>query len=442
MSKPLLVFQAPVATRSGYGDHARDLLKAFRDLDLYNIKIISTRWGVTPMDQLDPQNEFHNWILTNIIQTPPQNTDIFVQVTVPNEFQKIGKFNIGITAGIETNIIPKDWVEGCNRMDLIITTSEHSKLGLIQTVYQERRSDTNQIIAEHRITKPVEVLFEGTDYRQTEGLEILDSIKEDFCFLFVGHWLQGHLYHDRKDVGGLIQTFLAAFGSYKTSKPALILKTSSAGFGVRDREEILKKLEEIKKTVKGEVSIYLLHGDLTEEDMWKLYNHPKVKATVSFTHGEGFGRPLLEFSLTGKPVVATNWSGHLDFLKDGAVLLDGELRNVHDSAANQFLMKESQWYYVNYSNAANKLIDIYTNYRKYLSSAETLAKNNKDKFSYHKMVNVLDTICKRYVKVVKQIDLNLGGIQLPKLKKIESSNNQSSEIFNPKINLPKLKKIE
>lgn len=443
MNKPLLVYQAPVSTRSGYGDHARDLLKAFRELDLYNIKIVSTRWGVTPMDQLDPQNEFHNWILQNIIPAPPAHTDIFVQMTVPNEFQRLGKINIGVTAGIESTICPKDWIDGCNQMDFIIGTSYHTKNVLINTIYQERRRDSDQVIAEFRVKKPVEVLFEGTEYQKTDGLEILDSIKEDFAFLFVGHWLQGDLYHDRKDIGGLIQTFLAAFGKSKNSKPALVIKTSSAGFGVRDREDIRKKVEEIKKTVNGEASIYLIHGDLSETDMWKLYNHPKIKSMVSFTHGEGFGRPLLEFSLTGKPLLVSKWSGQLDFLDDGAILLDGELRNVHDSAANQFLLKESQWFYVNYSNAALKLSDVFSNYNKYLINSTRLGNENKVKFSFSKMKEQLGNICSSYIKIVKNVDFkapSVSSLNLPKLKKISDDEKTSASI--PLINLPKLKKIE
>jgi hypothetical protein len=108
--KPLLVFQAPVSTRSGYGDHSRDLLKSFKDLDLYDIKIVSTKWGNCPMDQLNPENEFHKWINSNTVTSIDREVDVYVQVTVPNEFQRMGKFNIGITAGIETNLVAKDWI--------------------------------------------------------------------------------------------------------------------------------------------------------------------------------------------------------------------------------------------------------------------------------------------------------------------------------------------
>ncbi len=408
MSKPFLLYQAPIATRSGYGDHARDLLKSFRDLDYYDIKIVSTKWGATPMDQLDPTNEFDKWIIENIVTQISQQPDVYVQMTVPNEFQRIGKFNIGVTAGIETTIIPKDWVDGCNRMDVVITTSNHSKSGITGTTWTEKSKETQQIVAEHRVSKPVEVLFEGTDYKELDRLEKLDNIKEDFCFLFVGHWLQGNLYHDRKDIGGMIQTFLSAFSRVKGEKPALILKTSSAGFSVRDREEMLRKVNDVVSKVNSDVSIYLLHGDLTSDDMWRLYNHPKVKATLSFTHGEGFGRPLLEFSMTGKPVIASGWSGQVDFLNEnGSVLLKGDLRNVDPSAANQFLLGESQWFYVNYSDAALKLNDVFNNYSKYLSESSKLGAENRVKFSHSKMTESLKVICDRYVKVAKHVDLVL-----------------------------------
>ena len=408
MSKPFLLYQAPVATRSGYGDHARDLLKSFKDLNYYDIKIVSTRWGSTPMDQLNPDNEFDKWVIDNIVTQITQQPDVYVQMTVPNEFQTIGKINIGVTAGIETTIIPKDWVDGCNRMDLVITTSQHSKAGITGTAWTERNKDTQQIVAEHKVTKPVEVLFEGADYKQTDGLSKLDNIEEDFCFLFVGHWLQGNLYHDRKDVGGMIQTFLSAFSRAKGKKPALILKTSSANFSIRDREEILKKVNDVTSKVNSDLSIYLLHGDLSPEDMWKLYNHPKVKASLSFTHGEGFGRPLLEFSLTGKPVIASNWSGHVDFLSnEGSVLLKGDLKPVDPSAVNQFLLTDSQWFYVNYSDAALKLIDVHNNYDRYLMNSTKLGNENRIKFSHNKMTEALKGICDRYIKVAKHVDLVL-----------------------------------
>jgi hypothetical protein len=416
--KPTLVFQAPVATRSGYGDHARDLLHSLYKLDKFEIKVISTRWGNTPMDALNYDKPFHKWIVDSIIPKIEQKPDIYIQVTVPNEFQPLGFYNIGITAAIETTHSPLDWVHGCNRMDLIIVPSEHSKKSLVDSVYNEQDNNTKQLIAQHRIQKPVEILFEG--FNENFGTDVvahvseLDAIKEDFAFLFVGHWLRGDLGEDRKNVGMMIKTFAMAFKNEKV-KPALVLKTSSAGFSVIDRETTIKKIKEVLGKDYKSVPIYLLHGDLTETEMNGLYEHPKVKAMLNFTKGEGFGRPLLEFSLTGKPIIVSNWSGHIDFLKQGAVLLEGELKPVHESAADQFLLKESQWFNVNISKALASIKDVYKNYNKYKIEASKLGKYNLTNFSLTKMTEGFDNILNQY-SIYSKIQPKFQQLQLPKLK--------------------------
>ena len=416
--KPTLVFQAPIATRSGYGDHARDLLHSLYKLDKFEIKVISTRWGNTPMDALNYDNEFHKWIVDNIIPQVQQKPDIYIQVTVPNEFQPVGAYNIGITAAIETTHCALDWIQGCNRMDLIIVPSEHSKDSLVKTMYNEADNNTKQIIKQHKIEKPVEVLFEGfnenfgTDH--VAHVSELDEIKEDFAFLFVGHWLRGDLGEDRKNVGMMIKSFAMAFKNEKV-KPALVLKTSSAGFSVMDRENTIKKIKDVLGSDYDSVPVYLLHGDLTETQMNGLYEHPKVKAMLNFTKGEGFGRPLLEFSLTGKPIIVSNWSGHLDFLKSGAVLLEGELKLVHESAADQFLLKESSWFNVNISKALVVIKDVYKNYDKYKTASFQLGKQNKQNFSLEKMTKLFDGILNQY-GIYTKTQPKFQQLQLPKLK--------------------------
>ena len=416
--KPTLVFQAPIATRSGYGDHARDLLHSLYKLDKFEIKVISTRWGTTPMDALNYDKPFHKWVVDSIIPKIEQKPDIYIQVTVPNEFQPLGHYNIGITAAIETTHCPLDWVHGCNRMDLIIVPSEHSKKSLVDSVYNEADNNTKQLVAQHKIQKPVEILFEG--FNENFGTEEvayvseLNAIKEDFAFLFVGHWLRGDLGEDRKNVGMMIKTFAMAFKNEKV-KPALILKTSSAGFSVIDRETTIKKIKEVLGNDYSKVPVYLLHGDLTESEMNGLYEHPKVKAMLNFTKGEGFGRPLLEFSLTGKPVIVSNWSGHIDFLKQGAVLLEGELKPVHESAADQFLLKEAQWFNVNISKALSSIKDVYKNYDKYKTESFQLGKQNKQNFSLERMTKLFDGILNQY-GIYTKVQPKFQQLQLPKLK--------------------------
>jgi hypothetical protein len=371
------------------------------------------------MDALNYDKPFHKWVVDDIIPGIQQKPDIYIQVTVPNEFQPLGFYNIGITAAIETTHCALDWIHGCNRMDLILVPSEHSKKSLVDTIYNEADKQSGQMIAQHKIQKPVEIIFEGFDEEDfgtdhVAHIKELDSIKEDFAFLFVGHWLRGDLGEDRKNVGMMIKTFAMAFKNEKV-KPALVLKTSSAGFSILDRETTIKKIKDVLGNDYGKVNVYLLHGDLTASEMNGLYEHPKVKAMLNFTKGEGFGRPLLEFSLTGKPILVSGWSGHIDFLKQGAVLLEGELKPVHESAADQFLLRESQWFNVNISKALITIKDVYKNYDKYKTASFQLGKQNKQNFSLSKMTKLFDTILNQY-GIYTKAQPKFQQLQLPKLK--------------------------
>jgi len=422
MNKQTLVFQGPVFTRSGYGDHCRDLLKSLRKMDKYNIKIIPMRWGSTPQNQVDGQTDFGRWMLERVIGQIEVKPDIFMQVSVANEFEPKGNYNIGITAGVETTIVPKEFIDGTNKMDLTLVPSNFTKNSLVGTAYQQKDQNTGQIVNEFRVNKPVEVLMEGVDLSTflpdtKSKLEQLDNIPTDFNFLAVGHWLKGNLGQDRKDIGMVIKTFATVFQYVpKGQQPGLIVKTSSAGFSIMDRENMAERIDGITKTFGDKCPpIYLMHGDLSESEMATLYHHSKVKAMVSFAKGEGYGRPLAEFAVTGKPILVSNWSGHLDFLpKEHTVLLDGQLTNVDESAADQFLMKEAQWFTVNYSNAANKMHDVYKNYKTYLDQSKGLTDNIVNKFSLEKMNNQFENIMDKYVKGKPTI----VPIRLPKLNKI------------------------
>jgi glycosyltransferase involved in cell wall biosynthesis len=431
--KPMFVISAPVDTYSGYGARSRDLVKAIIELDKYDVKIIPQMWGSTPWNfiQDNPEWEF----LTNhILPTPqlPKQPEVWMQITIPSEFQPIGKFNIGVTAGIETTLSPADWIGGNNRMDLVLTSSEHSKNVLLSTIAQKVDQRTNQVVGDIKVNKPIEVLFEGVDtntYKPIDKNEVkninLDDIKEPFCYLFVGHWINGDLGEDRKNVGLLVKAFYELFKN-KKQRPALILKTSLVGSSYMDRDEILKRINSIKNTVNSDdlPNVYLLHGEFSDSEMNELYNHSKVKAMVSLTKGEGFGRPLLEFSLTKKPIITTGWSGHIDFLKSNmTTLLPGTLTQVHPSAANQWLIKESQWFSVDTGQMGAYLKDVFENYKNYIEKAKMQGSYSKNNFSFEKMKEKVDELFTKYIpEFPKEVKL-----QLPKLKKIE---------------LPKLKKIE
>ena len=417
MSKPILVFQAPIATRSGYGDHSRDILKSLFELDKYDVKVVPTRWGNTPQDQIDPQTEFGKKVLENIVLSLDKKPDVFIQVSVANEFKNVGNYNIGITAGVETTIAPQEFILASNQMDLIITPSEFTKETLSKTSYTKVDKQTNQEVGKIQLDKPCEVLFEGVDisiFNSKSESSILESVDTDFNFLFVGHWLAGDLGHDRKDVGMMIKTFCTVFKSLpKNKQPGLILKTSHAGFSVGEREDTAKRILDLTNEFGDKCpSVHLVWGDLSESELNSLYNDDKVKAMLMFTKGEGYGRPLAEFATTGKPIVVSNWSGYKDFLpEEHTVYLEGELKNVHETAQNKFLLKESKWFYVDYSKAAAKIFDVYNNYKTYLSKSNGLKTNILKNFSLEKMTSDLNIILEKYVKIVKKVELKLPTIK-------------------------------
>jgi len=431
-NKPLFFISCPIDTYSGYGARSRDLVRAIIQLDKYDVKIIPQMWGNTPWGFIDDNPEW-GFLSKHIWNQPqlPKQPEIWMQITIPNEFQPIGKYNIGVTAGVETTVSPGDWVEGINKMDLTLTSSEHSKKTFLDTVMQKVDQRTNQVIDEIKVRKPIKVLFEGVDTEIYKVLDKVDSfselnnIKEKFAFLFVGHWISGDLGEDRKNTGLLVKMFFEVFKN-KKDKPALILKTSQMGSSYIDREDILKKIKLIAKSVNSKdlPNIYLLHGEFTDVEMNELYNHPKVKAMINLTKGEGYGRPLLEFSLTKKPIITTNWSGHTDFLNpEFTTMLPGQLTDVHPSAANQWILKESKWFSVDTGHTGIAIKDIFEDYKKYLDGAKRQAYKSKNEFSWDKMKDKINDILDQYIpEFPKEVKL-----QLPKLKKIE---------------LPKLQKVE
>ena len=442
--KKLMLICAPVSSRSGYGDHARDLVRSFINHNKYEIKIQDVPWGDCPRNALNQNNPNDSMIVDRILIEPKMDRqpDIYVDIRIPNEFQTWGKVNIGITAGIETTAVSNAWIEGCNRMDLIIVPSAHSKEGFPRALYekmQQMPDGQQQKVGELKLEKPIEVVFEGTDesiYKPIDNssLDLVDDIKENFAFLHVGMWGKGRIGEDRKDIGKMIKLIYESFAN-KKEQPALILKTNGGTFSIMDREECLEKIRQVKNMLPSDwelPNVYLLHGYLSEKEMNKLYNHPKVKSMISFTHGEGYGRPLQEATMVGLPVIAPAWSGQVDFLsRTDSLLLGGTLVNVPKSQHwKDIIISESQWFNINETQAYKAMNYTFENYDDVKEKALNLMKINRDKFTLDKMTKKLDEVTTPIVdKVPSQV-----GLQLPKLKKVGNSE-------PPKIKLPKLKKV-
>ncbi len=241
--------------------------------------------------------------------------------------------------------------------------------------------------------------------------------------------MQGQVGEDRKNISGLVHCF---FNTYKNQKdaPALILKTSGATYSVMDRMEIESRINQIRDMFGTEKlpNVYLLHGDLTDEEMNLLYNHPKVKAMVSFTKAEGFGRPLLEFSTTGKPIIAPHYSGQADFLKkDFICALPGGMTDIHDTARNEFLIKGAKWFTPDYGYAGKMFKEVQKNYKKWQELAKRQRYFVNSTFTktavasiYENVLNMVDENLQAIPMPVKLNLPKLNTIEIPKLKKIEA----------------------
>jgi glycosyltransferase involved in cell wall biosynthesis len=409
--KKTLIISGQFTSLSGYGKKSYDIAKSFINLysQEYEISLLPLKWGNTKNDAINESDEIFKYFIPQIQFQP----NIYIHIGLPNEFQKLAlEKNILFTSGIETNIAPKSFIEGCNRADLVIVPSTFVKKILEETLAQVKDNNGN-IVHVDKVKVPIEVLFEGYDENIFKQVSYKDnklnlkSIKEDFAFLFVGTWLDGEIGQDRKDVGMLVKVFYETFKN-KLNTPCLILKTSGATTSIVDRDKIQDKINLIKSTVDSKIlpNVYLIHGDLEDVEMNMLYNNSKIKAMVSLTKGEGFSRTFLEFATTSKPLIVSGYSGHMDFLKqEYNIFVGGKLTDVHPSAVNDFILKESKWFTANYNDAANILNEVYKNYKKYLELSKKQNTFVSTTFTRTKMQEKLQEIFEN--NVPKTVELKI-----------------------------------
>tara|TARA_R110002020_G_scaffold121138_12_gene275597 strand:- start:43 stop:1308 length:1266 start_codon:yes stop_codon:yes gene_type:complete len=391
-----IVVRGPALSQSGYGEHTRFLLRALRSRqDLFEIFFINTNWGQTGWIWED--NEERRWmdlLLQKTIQYTQQGGqfDISLQVTIPNEWEQIATTNIGVTAGIETTKIAPQWVEKSLQMDKIIVVSEHAKYGFINTEYPAQNNSTGENFMA-KTTCPVDVV--NYPVKEIEPKPISLDLKYDFNFLTVGTWIP------RKNLENTVKWFVEQFYDEEVG---LIVKTSMARNCLQDREITSMRLQELLNEYKErKCEVYLLHGDVSEEEMTGLYQHPKVRSFVSLSHGEGFGLPLYEAAYNALPIIAPPWSGHCDFLyipkkdskgkvKNTAMFsaVSYDLKPVQESALWEgVIQKDSMWCFPKEWAAKKEMKAAIKNEKTLKSKAKKLQKYLKETFSaeqqYEKM---------------------------------------------------------
>lgn len=307
MKKTVLV-RGPALTQSGYGEHTRFVLRALRAQEEHlDIHILPVNWGETGW--LSTNDEERQWI-DSCVQACANHMaakkpyDISVQVTIPNEWQRMAAVNIGVTAGIETNKVAPLWIQKANEMDKVIVVSEHAKKGFTDVMYKGQNTQTGQEV-ELRCTTPIEVVHYPVKAHEAPENPILD-LDYEFNFLAVAQW------GPRKNVANLIKWFVE---ENMDQEVGLVLKTSIKNNSYVDREHIEQLVKSCVPDIpERKCKVYLLHGDMSESEMHSLYTHPKIKAMVSLSHGEGYGLPLFEAAYSGLPIIAPGWSGQTDFL--------------------------------------------------------------------------------------------------------------------------------
>ena len=381
MKKKIFV-RGPVLSQSGYGEQSRFALRALRSReDLFDIYIQPISWGQTGW--IWKEDEFRTWMDSRIMETQlllqkqELAPDISLQITIPNEFEKLCPVNIGYTAGIETTRVAPVWLQKGNDMDKILVVSQHAKDSYVNTIAQATNQNTGESFP-YKLETPVEVVWENTPTSQ-EIEEIPGfSPKHEFNFLNVSQM------GPRKNLDNAIKWFVEEFIDQDVG---LILKTNTRANSKIDLEHTEKSLKAILAPYPDrKCSVSLLHGDLSEGQMRALYEHDKIKAMVNISHGEGFGLPLFEAARSGLPIIATGWSGQIDFLrhdgKDYFLNVTHELKNVQPEVVwENVIDANSQWAYADQGSYKMNLRKMYKKHRKFLEQAGELQSIINAKFN-------------------------------------------------------------
>lgn len=388
MIKRVLV-RGPALTQSGYGEHTRFLLRSLRmNPDKFDVYLVALGWGQTGW--LSEDTEERKWIDEIILKTHHYarsggQFDMSVQVSIPNEWQKLAPYNVGVTAGIETTKVAPVWLERCNMMDKVITISGHSKQVLQNTLYQGMHRDTKQPLT-LKCEVPVEIVHYPVKNVEPSALDI--DLEYDFNYLMVSQW------GPRKNLENAIKWWIEE--NYD-EEVGLVVKTSLKNNSIMDREHVHKNLKGIVDGLMPEDSrckIYFIHGDLTEAQMQSLYTNESVKVLINLSHGEGFGLPIFDAVCHGVPVIAPGWSGHCDFLyapqkngkKKGLFAdVNYDIAPVQDFAVwDGVVQKDSMWCYPHEGHYKMRLRQVRKSYDKWLKKAKALQEWVLEEFSSDK----------------------------------------------------------
>ena len=403
--KTKVLVRGPALTRSGYGEHVRFILRSLRAMgDKIDLYLIPVGWGATGW--VVEKDEEREWIDALVKKTSEamqmkQTYDVSVQVSIPNEWEKLTPINIGVTAGIETTKVAPQWIEKSRLMDLIVVPSRHSKQVFENSSYEVTVQQTGEVIQDFKCITPIKVISYPVKNHKKCDLEI--DFETDFNFLNVAQW------SPRKDVENCIRWFVEEFIDLDVG---MVVKTNTAKNCLMDRRVCESRIREVLSDEKyndRKCKIYLLHGDMSDQEMHQLYRHPKIKAFATTTHGEGFGLPIFEAAYEGLPMIAPDWSGYIDFLympvkkkgktrnKSKFAKVECTLRPVAPNVVWEgVIQQDSMWAYADQGSFKMRLREVYKDYGRFKKQAKELQKWVQKELSqenqYERFADVMGTV--------------------------------------------------
>lgn len=341
-----VIFRGPALTQSGYGVHSRQIAQWLLSRQDIDARFVLTPWGDTPWI-LDRSR--CDGLIGKIMErtvSADHKGDVSIQVQLPNEWDyRMCPINIGVTAAVETDAANPEWVEACNKMSCVVVPSAHALTSLTNSGELKVKS---HVIPES---------FSDSISKSQKNID-LSEVDTPFNFLIFGQTTGNNPYNDRKNLLFTIKWLCETFS--KDEDVGIIIKTNAGRNTKIDRNIVLRNLEALSREVRKSVNpkIYLLHGDMSDDDVAALYKDPKVKALISLTRGEGYGLPILEAAASGLPVIATNWSGHLDFMKHCKFIsVDYALSPMHPSRIDdKIFMRNAKWAEANEADFKKKVV--------------------------------------------------------------------------------------
>ena len=384
MKKKIFV-RAPVLSQSGYGEQSRFALRALKSReDLFDIFVQPIPWGQTGWIWQD--DEFRAWLdekitITQVLmQQKKLQPDMSLQITIPNEFQKICPVNIGYTAGIETNKVAPAWLQKGNEMDKILVVSTHSANTYKNTTAQAKNQQTGEVLP-YKLQTPIEVVWENTPRIAPEEIPNF-KLDYDFNFLMVSQ------ISARKNFENSLRWWVEEFIDQEVG---LVIKANIKSNSITDWVHLEPSVQSILSSYKDrKCKVYLLHGDLSSGQMTSLYTNPKIKAMINIAHGEGFGLPLFEAAREGLPIVTIGWAGQMDFLSNSDGNYFEEVNYTIQPIQKEVvwdgvLQEDSMWAYADQGSYKMSLRKVFKAYDKAYERAQEAKAIIEDNFNDQKL---------------------------------------------------------